>query len=249
MTAVPSPSAQHPALRQLLPSTVHAHPLRVTSQQTMSTSIAFALNHLRQPDSYPLVLHCLPSTSSSTPSSTSDPASLSNKTAETSVAALPKLVSLSEVIQREWFSVPLPSSSSSSQPSTSQLAPPSPSLRAPEDQSAIAQAARTKGLHQYTLLTTLEEIKLADPTRKSSKDAEEDEIARQEEELVVMGWLTGKAGREKRPRKKHTPTMLVVLATASIPELVGSRNWTYVPFLLFLLPPIMLNPSVADSFA
>ncbi|BGP20166.1 hypothetical protein JCM10213_000749 [Rhodosporidiobolus nylandii] len=236
MVAPPLASAQHPALAILLPP-VDAHPVRLASASSINAVVSFALGHLRQDDAPPLVLHCLPSASSSSASAaptTSTPVipapeppapapaktSSSKSSADSSVAGLPKLVSIAEVIKREWFSVPLATSSAA-------LPAPSPSLHARDEQKDEEQ--KREGLHQYTLLTTLEALKLADPERKGAKELEEDELKAQEEELVVMGWLTGKAGRAKRPRRKHTPTMLVVLSTSAIPSLSSSSSWTYQP--------------------
>ncbi|GAA5820900.1 hypothetical protein JCM11251_001867 [Rhodosporidiobolus azoricus] len=253
------PSASHPALGALLPPSLldHFHLLRVTSQASLNNLVGFALGHLsvrftfliarcqltpigkdkQQPSPPPLVLHCLPSPAALTSSADSatagpppvttfaqDVAERQAKTAETSMAALPKLVSVCEIIKREWFSVLPPSSSStvSSDLSTS-AAPPSPSLREtkPEDQ--------REGLHQYTLLTTLEALKLADPDGKGKKAKEEEEMEAVESELVKMNWLTGGAGRRKRPRRKHSPCMIIVLSPSPVSSLTSSTGWTYQP--------------------
>ncbi|GAA5892826.1 hypothetical protein JCM6882_000589 [Rhodosporidiobolus microsporus] len=240
MTAPAPSSATHLALATLLPPALlaHSHPLRVTSQSSLNNLVGFSLAHLRHRSPAPLVLHCLPSP---TPPSSSvaqptpapppaaalpvpagAPSDKRDKAAETSVAALPKLVSVCEIIKREWFSVPL-----SSVPSSSTSAPeraPSPSLREPGGE----EQRRQEGLHHYSLLTTLEALALADPERRSGRDREEKEMEEAEAELVKMNWLTGGAGRRKRPRRKHSPCMIIVLSPSPLPSL-SSKSWTYQP--------------------
>jgi len=63
------------------------HPVRVASHSSLHSLVAFALSHLGTPSCPPLVLHTLPPPSTKAPT---DPA----------VAALPKLVSLHQLVLR-----------------------------------------------------------------------------------------------------------------------------------------------------
>lgn len=154
----------------------------------------------------PLVLHCLPPPSSSSastshagpftstqpganPSSAPDPTppaakskakgKASDSSSSTSVAALPKLVSIAEIIKREWMDVQ------------------TRSIACEEGREEITAPAR-EGLHQYTLLTTLEAIGLAadkPSTGEEDGDAEAEEMMRR---LIEMEWLSGRAGKDRR---------------------------------------------------
>ncbi|GAA5911222.1 hypothetical protein JCM5296_001325 [Sporobolomyces johnsonii] len=223
MPAVPP----HPALLELLPTALRDHhqPLRVTTQAKMLNLIAFALSHLREPESSPLVLHCLPpppsSSSAAGPSTSTQPdsaaptpkASSSSPASSKSTDALPKLVSVVEIIKREYASLLAPSPDSSDKGKGKEL---------PTDPAAPLPAPRE--LHQYTLLTTLEVLRLAGP---SPKEQEDEEMERTRQELIALEWLTGKAGKGKRPRRKHTPCMVVVLSLQPLDALVRSKGFSY----------------------
>ncbi|GAA5879798.1 hypothetical protein JCM1840_001900 [Sporobolomyces johnsonii] len=225
----------HPALLGLLPSALRDHhqPLRVTTQAKMLNLIAFALSHLREHESTPLVLHCLPpppsSSSAAAPSTSTQPdsaapapapapaptpkASSSSPASRKSTDALPKLVSVVEIIKREYASLLAASPDSSDKGKGKEL---------PTDSAAPLPALRE--LHQYTLLTTLEVLRLAGP---SPKEQEDEEMERTRQELIALEWLTGKAGKGKRPRRKHTPCMVVVLSLQPLDALVRSKGFSY----------------------
>ncbi|BGP43494.1 hypothetical protein JCM10449v2_007529 [Rhodotorula kratochvilovae] len=208
----------HPALARLAPL-ARCHPVRVASHSQIRALVAFSLEHLRHPDPAPLLLHCLPpAPSPSTPA----------KTLEASAAALPKLVSVAELVKREWLRLdPAPSSSSSSAnalPTTS--TPASLELHAP----APAPAPPREGLHQYTRLTSFEALGLVAPP--APEDGQQgggdgaphtaEEVERMRQELVAIEWLTGRAGKKRRPRRKHTPCMVVVLSVSPLDALPSS---------------------------
>ncbi|GAA6039187.1 hypothetical protein JCM8097_000460 [Rhodosporidiobolus ruineniae] len=260
MAATPSApsSAAHPALKALLPASVASshHPVRITSQASLNSLVSFALGHLREPAAPPLVLHSLPfaapaSTSkhpqTSTPAVSAAPAPApappgeaqikNSKKADASVAALPKLVSVVEILKREWLRVP-PSPS----PSSGSLSA-GPAIPAEDE-----DASPRKGLHHYTLLTTLEALKLADGTpRPKASEEEEEQMRREEDELVMMGWLTGGAGRKKRPRRKHSPCMVVILSPTPLPSLTASKGWTYQPPDPPAAPPKQKRPAASST--
>jgi hypothetical protein len=68
------------------------------------------------------------------------------------------------------------------------------------------EKGKREGLHQYSLLTTFEQLgfeTISPPTKEDEtaqeakeKDQEEAELERQE--LIKMEWLTGKGGKDKR---------------------------------------------------
>ncbi|BGO95710.1 hypothetical protein NBRC10512_007408 [Rhodotorula toruloides] len=230
-------SAAHPVLPKLVPLS-DFHPIRIASHTKITLVVQFALDHLRRNEDEPLVLHCLPpSTSSSSanagragpltstqpdsnPSPAPDPTPPAAKgkgkgkatesPSSTSVAALPKLVSIAEIIKREWLDVELKHATGDS---------------IQEDTAAPAR----EGLHQYTLLTTLEAIDLASDTIATDEvdgDVEEEEMRRQ---LIEMEWLSGRAGKDRRPRRKHSPCMLVILSRAPTEALASRSSWTHQP--------------------
>ncbi|BGP35450.1 hypothetical protein JCM10296v2_007288 [Rhodotorula toruloides] len=200
-----SDPAAHPMLPKLV-SLSAFHPVRIASHTKITLVVQFALDHLRRNADEPLVLHCLPPSSSSLadasragpltstqPDSNSLPApdptppavkgkgkkKAAESSSSTSVAALPKLVSIAEIIKREWLDVQLkPAAGESSEEETT--------------------APVREGLHQYTLLTTLEAIGLASDTTATGEvdgDAEAEEMRQQ---MIEMEWLSGRAGKDRR---------------------------------------------------
>ncbi|BGP03570.1 hypothetical protein NBRC10513v2_007303 [Rhodotorula toruloides] len=197
-------SAAHSVLPKLVPLSAF-HPVRIASHTKITLVVQFALDHLRRNEDEPLVLHCLPPSSTpanasragpltstqidSNPSPAPDPTppaakgkgkeTATESSSSTFVAALSKLVSIAEIIKREWLDVQLkPAAGNAGQEETI------PSAR--------------KGLHQYTLLTTLEAIGLASDTTATGEadgDAEAEDMRRQ---LIEMEWLSGRAGKDRR---------------------------------------------------
>ncbi|GAA5919905.1 hypothetical protein JCM1841_002106 [Sporobolomyces salmonicolor] len=248
MTVLPA----HPALLGLFPSALRDQhqPLRVTTQAKMVNLIAFALSHIRAHEAIPLVLHCLPPapspSSAAGPSTSTQPdsaaaapaptptpkASSSSSASNKPTDALPKLVSVVEIIKREYAS--LLAASPDSTAALSSSADKGKGKEVSPDPAAPSPAPH--GLHQYTLLTTLEVLGLAGPSLKKQED-EEVEQARQE--LIALQWLTGQAGKGKRPRRQHTPCMVVVLSLQPLDPLVQAKGFSYqAP-----LPPPKLKPS------
>ncbi|GAA5844183.1 hypothetical protein JCM9279_001719, partial [Rhodotorula babjevae] len=169
MAARAYPTPHHPLLRTLVPLAA-SHPIRTASHSSLHSLVAFSLAHLSSPSAPPLVLHTLPPPPPPPPGDAPDArAPLDPAVA---VAALPKLVSLHQLVLR---------------------ASPSP-------------------LHSYTLVDSFERHHhLADPAPPSTTDAaEEHEQLRQD--LVALEWLSGRAGSSRRPRRKHTPLMLIVVS-------------------------------------
>ncbi|GAA5974468.1 hypothetical protein JCM21900_000542 [Sporobolomyces salmonicolor] len=248
MTVLPP----HSALLGLFPSALRDQhqPLRVTTQAKMVNLIAFALSHIREHESIPLVLHCLPPapspSSAAGPSTSTQPDSVAAAPAPTptpktsssssasnkSTDALPKLVSVVEIIKREYAS--LLAASPDSTAALSSSADKGKEKEVSPDSAAPSPAPH--GLHQYTLLTTLEVLGLAGPSHKKQED-EEVEKARQD--LIALQWLTGRAGKDKRPRRQHTPCMVVVLSLQPLDPLVQAKGFSFV---LLRRPPVLPVP-------
>ncbi|GAA6004587.1 uncharacterized protein JCM10292_005683 [Rhodotorula paludigena] len=226
-----SPPAPHPLVPRLVPL-VDSHPLRIASHSHIHATVHWALAHLQDPANPPLVLHTLPppppAAASSSSSSTSTIAPLSAPTLAHATAALPKLVSVAELVKRQFAHV-------SSAPTTGE------SLELGlEDATRAVKGKRTprgpEGLHQYTLLTSYEALGAAPPDPAGARgadeqeDADAEELERMRRELVQLEWLTGRAGKQRRPRRKHTPCMLIVLSRSPLDELETlSSAWTHQP--------------------
>lgn len=124
----------------------------------------------------PLVLHTLPPPPPSPPtlSSAPDPspsaAQISQKQVETAVDAIPKLVSILEIIKRELPSCSDPGNGAK---------PSSP-------------------LHQYTRLTTFESALDYQRPAPAEVQAETQDLEAVRQELVQLEWLSGRAGKAKR---------------------------------------------------
>lgn len=125
----------------------------------------------------PLVLHTLPpppptasSSSSPEPVPSTSAARISSKQVETAVDAIPKLVSILEIIKREF-----PSCSGAAKPND--LLPP---------------------LHQYTRLTTFESALDFQHLPSTESQAEDQDLEAVRQELVQLEWLSGRAGKAKR---------------------------------------------------
>ncbi|GAA5907050.1 uncharacterized protein JCM6883_006123 [Sporobolomyces salmoneus] len=200
--------------------------IRVRTDSKMKQLINLALSSLRDQPDMPIVLHSFPlpsSTSTDAPStSTTTPTVTSN-----AVDALPKLVSVAEVIKREYVrflvetsSPPTSTSTKGKEKATNEDEP---------NRTAPIGTSKREGLHQYSILTTFESLGFEPlPKQKDPKVIVAEEQAELErQELIQMEWLTGKAGNNKRPKAKHTPCMVVVLSTATI-ERIGS-DFTYQP--------------------
>ncbi|GAA5929668.1 hypothetical protein JCM3775_006515 [Rhodotorula graminis] len=155
MASKAPPPPHHRLLHTLVPLTAF-HPVRTASHSSLHSLVAFALSHLAHPSCDPLVLHTLPPTTDQL-----DPA----------VAALPKLVSLHQLVLR----------------------------------------TSTTPLHSYTLVDSFERHNLAPPFSTTTTD-DDDEREQMRQDLVALDWLSARAGSNRRPRRKHTPLMLIVVS-------------------------------------
>ncbi|KWU45496.1 hypothetical protein RHOSPDRAFT_32797 [Rhodotorula sp. JG-1b] len=198
----------HPALDELVPLSAF-EPLRVASHTDMTAAVKFSLEKLATASKRPLVLHTLPppptSSSSPEPAPSTSAVQISSKQVETAVDAIPKLVSILEIIKREF-----PSCSGTGggggAAKPNDLLPP---------------------LHQYTRLTTFETALDFQHLPSTESQAEDQDLEAVRQELVQLEWLSGRAGKAKRPRKRHSPCMLVVLSREPLSALTKSPHYTY----------------------
>ncbi|POY75517.1 hypothetical protein BMF94_1419 [Rhodotorula taiwanensis] len=234
------------ALQLLLPLDDFV-PVRVSTHSEMTPLIRFCLEQLVQhgENRRAVVLHTLPVSTSSDSAATSGSSARPNATfnakqVEAAIAAIPKLVSVLEIIKREYPAAVQAALTSASATSSSRP------VRKPR--------RSTAGLHQYTKLTTYEtafdyhaEVPIAE--QETNRDLE---AVRQE--LVQLEWLTGSAGKAKRcgfsqqeataesfvkltrersvpvrPRQRHSPCMLAVLSSEPLAVLTKSSDFAYQP--------------------
>lgn len=164
-----------------------------------------------------------------------------------SVDAVPKLVSVVEVIKREY--VRFLSEASAAAAATGPVQSDKGKAKAVETKKA---GKRQEGLHQYSLLTTFERLGYDTTAPTTSEGATtttttvtDDQSELERQELIKMEWLTGSgrgkntrqallpplslvltartlltgAGAWDRPKVKHTPCMVVVLCPQRLPDL------------------------------
>ncbi|BGP58225.1 hypothetical protein JCM8202_003598 [Rhodotorula sphaerocarpa] len=187
-----------------------AVPVRVSAHLDFTAGIRFALESLLA--AKPLVLHSLPP-----PPPSGTEATLTAKQVDSATTNLAKLVSVLEILKREY--------------------PPSLEATHSGGQGRSGRtAAAGRGLHQYTRLTTFEAAFAYQPGFQEQaiaggSTAAGDGRSREEvrQELVQLEWLSGRAGPSKRPRKRHSPCMLVVLSPAPLPHLANHPQFTYQP--------------------
>ncbi|GJN94442.1 hypothetical protein Rhopal_007522-T1 [Rhodotorula paludigena] len=142
-----------------------------------------------------------------------------------------QLVSVAELVKRQFALVsPSPTTGESLELGLEDAARADKGKRTPKG---------PEGLHQYTLLTSYEALGAATPGPAGARgadeqdDADAEELERMRRELVQLEWLTGRAGKQRRPRRKHTPCMLIVLSRSPLDELeTPSSAWTCVPSFL-----------------
>ncbi|GAA5985430.1 hypothetical protein JCM10908_006971 [Rhodotorula pacifica] len=221
--------AHHPALSDLVPLR-DFEPLRVASHTDMTAAVQFSLEKLASTSNRPIVLHTLPPPSSPSEPSTSSASTskappISQKQVDSAVDALPKLVSILEIIKREF-----PACSTSTSTSAGEIGKPSKQGR----------------LHQYTRLTTFETALEYQPVPDGVRVEEDAELEAVRQELVQLEWLTGRAGKAKRPRKRHSPCMLVVLSRQPLSALANSPHFTYQKSTI---PQSKKRPRPADETA
>ncbi|GAA5958572.1 hypothetical protein JCM3765_006677 [Sporobolomyces pararoseus] len=235
MASSDSSRSAHPALLKLLPPPIKSQhvSIRVRTDKKMNNLITLSLSSLRDKAELPIILHSFPSPPSSSTSAVKETIS------SNSVDSIPKLVSTVEVIKREYGKFISESTQPTSQSNGKGKG------KAVEDTTEVDTAAEAKeavnslrreGLHQYSMLTTFESLGFDTTSTSTSKASEgkqgeekSSEVAEFErQELIKMAWLTGKAGKDKRPKVKHTPCMVIVLSTRKIKELETSNSeFTY----------------------
>ncbi|EIW57825.1 uncharacterized protein TRAVEDRAFT_126495 [Trametes versicolor FP-101664 SS1] len=125
------------------PSTPHE--MRITNHGKITSWVTFALDHLQKYESKPLVLHTLPAAKGKAPAQSDQPAATEPATEaapaggerkgkpeglHTSLATIPRLVTVVEIIKREYLKTLDP---------------------------ALAEAGSLSGLHQYNEIGDLEE--------------------------------------------------------------------------------------------
>ncbi|KAK4056405.1 hypothetical protein OIO90_002548 [Microbotryomycetes sp. JL221] len=232
-------------LRNILPAELEYQVLRVTMHTAMNKLIQIAQDHLQsQQDCEPIVLHSLPSPSSTAstaqdgPSTSTQPAgeteapvpdpdndamqpqeSAKKQVASTSNAALARLVSVVEILKRKFEPAKATATTT-----TTELAQDEDQLPQPQDNTDVNKKTKKQrrrsppaGLYQYTYVSTLEQVGIVDNERET-------EEARQQR--IALDWLDDVAGVNKRPRKKHTPFMVVVLAPKPVQQLSNRRQFT-----------------------
>ncbi|KAH6903919.1 hypothetical protein BKA70DRAFT_1566264 [Coprinopsis sp. MPI-PUGE-AT-0042] len=128
--------------------------IRITSHGKIKTFVSSALNHLQKSGTIPVVLHTLPSSQTQAPktgeSSTKLPAS---------VAVVPRLLTVVEIIKREFMK------------------------RLAEEKSA-----RMKGLHQYNEVGILEDLPVEDDTMEveGTEESGEEKARKRSEQIVQL---------------------------------------------------------------
>lgn len=127
------------------------------------------------------MLHTLPPPPSTTtlssspgPEPSTSAAPISSKQVETAVDAIPKLVSILEIIKREFPSCSGAGGGGAAKPNDF---PP---------------------LHQYTRLTTFETALDFQHLSSAESQAEDRDLEAVRQELVQLEWLSGRAGKAKR---------------------------------------------------
>ncbi|KAL8284254.1 hypothetical protein RQP46_005003 [Phenoliferia psychrophenolica] len=243
-----------PGLALVLPAGLAVAPLRITSSAKMTALIAFALAHLADPTNAPLAIHSLspaavaasahsgPATSTpviaTAPPPAPDPASTPlppKASSSSSAAVLPKLVSVVEIIKRSFIPPTSPSDATAPVPAVEDNGKgKGRAMEAPAGGNAAGGDAQrpakgkgqaVAGVHQYSHLGALEELGLAGPGAEG-EDGEAGEEARQDQ--VALDWIKSGGGGTKRPKRKHTPYMVVILSSTLIPSLSES-GFTYQP--------------------
>ncbi|GAA5875071.1 hypothetical protein JCM16303_004999 [Sporobolomyces ruberrimus] len=252
----PKPAqAVHPVLFDLLPISLRVKHIgiRIRTDKKMNVLIKFALSSLRDQPDVPIILHCFPSPPPPPPPSLAPNAHSAVPQASTSkqeiksnsIEAVPKLVSIVEVIKREYVRFLSETSSASTASEKGKERAIEPGVVEEGEGEETRQKGKREGLHQYSLLTTFEQLgfeTISPPTKEDEtaqeakeKDQEEAELERQE--LIKMEWLTGKGGKDKRPRMRHTPCMVVVLSTRKVEGLAEAGDFTYQAPLPVPKPP------------
>ncbi|KAM0756002.1 hypothetical protein T439DRAFT_376265 [Meredithblackwellia eburnea MCA 4105] len=167
--------------------------------------------------------------------------STSSSSAASSVASIPKLVSIVEIIKR---SLPLPSPLDTPGDLETEIVvdgnedvgtridntEQNPESQGGEQKKRKRLKRKRKGkgsvnLHQYTRVGALEELDLID---ERIEGEDEDTAEERKRDKIALDWLESGAGGTKRPKRKHTPFMVVILSARPLPALVP-RGFSYQP--------------------
>ncbi|KDE07271.1 hypothetical protein MVLG_02491 [Microbotryum lychnidis-dioicae p1A1 Lamole] len=197
--------AAHPLVSSWIPlePDVYAS-LRVTLHGQMSKQIQFA--HSQLLTNKPLVMHAMPPHPPITP--TTAPLVTSNH----ATAALPRLISTCEILKRTFRDRLLELKYASDEIKT---------------QLGLKGWIRNcKGLHQYTLLTTMQKVALVG--RTTQIDQTDGQGGREEDDLV-REWLLGSGKKNSRPKTNQhaSPLLIIVLSPYPIEALANDRAFTY----------------------
>ncbi|GAA6010581.1 hypothetical protein JCM11491_002981 [Sporobolomyces phaffii] len=160
--APPNPPPVIPAaLKKLLPRSLDAQhvSIRVRTDKKMNSLIKVALAFLRDDPDKPIVLHSFPTPrpapATSTASSSSAPTMSLH--GSNSVDAVPKLVSVVEVIKREYVRF-LSEASAAAAAAATATGPVQSDKGKEKAVERVNAGKRQQGLHQYSLLTTFERL-------------------------------------------------------------------------------------------
>ncbi|SCZ98423.1 BZ3500_MvSof-1268-A1-R1_Chr3-2g06359 [Microbotryum saponariae] len=203
------PIAAHPLVSSWIPlePDVYAS-LRVTLHGQMSKQIQFA--HSQLLTNKPLVLHAMPPHPPTPPTTTTTNSPLI--TSNNATAVLPRLISTCEILKRTFTDRLLELKYASDEIKT---------------QLGLKGWIRNcKGLHQYTLLTTMQKAALVGTT--TPIDQTDGQGGREEDDLV-REWLLGSGKKNSRPKTNQhaSPLLIIVLSPYPIEALANDRAFTY----------------------
>ncbi|SCV74656.1 BQ2448_7685 [Microbotryum intermedium] len=202
--------AAHPLVSSLIPLEAHLYALlRVTLHGQMSKQIQFA--HSQLLSNKPIVLHAMPPSPTATTASTSAPI-VSSTPAK---AALPRLISTCEILKRTFTTRLLELKYSSSE------------IKA---QLGVQEWIKgCKGLHQYTLLTTMQDVALVGTTKPGQAQQGDQVEGTGGDDDVVRDWLLGSRKKNSRPKTKQhaSPLLVIFLSPYPIDALANDRAFSY----------------------
>ncbi|KAK4704812.1 hypothetical protein P7C70_g1392, partial [Phenoliferia sp. Uapishka_3] len=207
--------------------------------------------------STPVLDSALPPAPAPAPAPDPIPAAKPGKASSPSSAVLPKLVSVVEIIKRTF----LPPKDATVSPGMMDGGGKGKGKEVEILAAERAQACRVSGLHQYSRLGALEEMGFGKVEVDGDREAEEED-ARQAN--VALNWINSGGGGTKRfalyrlqcrisrnagshksgrPKRKHTPYLVIILSTTLIPFL-EELGFSYQPPLP---PPEVTKPSRAAA--
>ncbi|RDX43990.1 hypothetical protein OH76DRAFT_1389803 [Lentinus brumalis] len=121
------------------------HEMRITNHGKINSWVSFALDHLQKHEDRPLVLHTLPASKGKARASVQDAVAeeKSSKGLHPSMTTIPRLVSVVEIIKREYLKTMDP---------------------------ALAEAGSLSGLHQYNEVGDLADAGYAESAESAEED-------------------------------------------------------------------------------